>query len=122
MTSSDVILCICFSVQYLDENKQLILAILDNQNLGKLNECATYVANPSARSVFPVFVFPCLFYEKLGVFILIFSGLLRQENPYFLCIIMSPDYFGASHIRSCIVWCLSIGGVANAGMQRFISD
>lgn len=29
-------------VQYLDENKQLILAILDNQNLGKLNECATY--------------------------------------------------------------------------------
>jgi hypothetical protein len=28
-------------VQYLDENKQLILAILDNQNLGKLNECAT---------------------------------------------------------------------------------
>jgi hypothetical protein len=31
-------------VQYLDENKQLILAILDNQNLGKLNECATYQA------------------------------------------------------------------------------
>ncbi len=30
-------------VQYLDENKQLILAILDNQNLGKLNECATWV-------------------------------------------------------------------------------
>lgn len=28
--------------QYLDENKQLILAILDNQNLGKLNECAQY--------------------------------------------------------------------------------
>jgi hypothetical protein len=27
--------------QYLDENKQLILAILDNQNLGKTNECAT---------------------------------------------------------------------------------
>jgi hypothetical protein len=26
--------------QYLDENKQLILAILDNQNLGKLNDCA----------------------------------------------------------------------------------
>jgi hypothetical protein len=31
-------------VQYLDENKQLILAILDNQNLGKLNECATYAS------------------------------------------------------------------------------
>ncbi|CAM6096160.1 unnamed protein product [Calypogeia fissa] len=30
--------------KYLDENKQLILAILDNQNLGKLNECATYQA------------------------------------------------------------------------------
>ncbi|KAL2621811.1 hypothetical protein R1flu_002016 [Riccia fluitans] len=29
---------------YLDENKQLILAILDNQNLGKLQECATYQA------------------------------------------------------------------------------
>eukprot|EP00252_Welwitschia_mirabilis_P022480 TRINITY_DN608_c0_g1_i2.p1 TRINITY_DN608_c0_g1~~TRINITY_DN608_c0_g1_i2.p1 ORF type:complete len:229 (-),score=65.76 TRINITY_DN608_c0_g1_i2:79-765(-) len=29
---------------YLDENKQLILAILDNQNLGKLNECAQYQA------------------------------------------------------------------------------
>ncbi|KAH9538489.1 hypothetical protein CY35_15G008200 [Sphagnum magellanicum] len=31
-------------LQYLDENKQLILAILDNQNLGKLNECASYQA------------------------------------------------------------------------------
>ncbi|CAM6029084.1 unnamed protein product [Sphagnum balticum] len=30
--------------KYLDENKQLILAILDNQNLGQLNECATYQA------------------------------------------------------------------------------
>ncbi|XP_024392593.1 uncharacterized protein [Physcomitrium patens] len=30
--------------KYLDENKQLILAILDNQNLGKLNECAMYQA------------------------------------------------------------------------------
>uniref|UniRef100_A0A0C9RV68 TSA: Wollemia nobilis Ref_Wollemi_Transcript_11377_3306 transcribed RNA sequence n=1 Tax=Wollemia nobilis TaxID=56998 RepID=A0A0C9RV68_9CONI len=30
--------------KYLDENKQLILAILDNQNLGKLNECAHYQA------------------------------------------------------------------------------
>eukprot|EP00250_Pteridium_aquilinum_P034671 c7910_g1_i1 orf=360-1085(-) len=28
--------------KYLDENKQLILAILDNQNLGKLNECAVF--------------------------------------------------------------------------------
>lgn len=27
-------------LQYLDENKQLILAILENQNLGKLAECA----------------------------------------------------------------------------------
>jgi hypothetical protein len=27
-------------MQYLDENKKLILAILDNQNLGKLAECA----------------------------------------------------------------------------------
>jgi hypothetical protein len=26
--------------KYLDENKQLILAILENQNLGKLAECA----------------------------------------------------------------------------------
>ncbi|KAH7441324.1 hypothetical protein KP509_03G033900 [Ceratopteris richardii] len=30
--------------KYLDENKQLILAILDNQNLGKMNECAVYQA------------------------------------------------------------------------------
>ncbi|KAL0917274.1 hypothetical protein M5K25_012325 [Dendrobium thyrsiflorum] len=30
--------------KYLDENKQLILAILDNQNLGKLAECAQYQA------------------------------------------------------------------------------
>lgn len=30
--------------RYLDENKQLILAILDNQNLGRLNECAMYQA------------------------------------------------------------------------------
>jgi hypothetical protein len=28
------------TVQYLDENKQLILAILDNQNNGKVDECA----------------------------------------------------------------------------------
>ncbi|PSS23508.1 GRF1-interacting factor like [Actinidia chinensis var. chinensis] len=28
--------------KYLDENKKLILAILDNQNLGKLAECAQY--------------------------------------------------------------------------------
>ncbi|PSS03903.1 GRF1-interacting factor like [Actinidia chinensis var. chinensis] len=28
--------------KYLDENKKLILAILDNQNLGKLGECAQY--------------------------------------------------------------------------------
>ncbi|KAL5648637.1 hypothetical protein ACJX0J_039446, partial [Zea mays] len=28
--------------KYLDENKQLILAILENQNLGKLAECAQY--------------------------------------------------------------------------------
>lgn len=38
-------LVISLCVQYLDENKQLILAILDNQNLGKLNECATYASN-----------------------------------------------------------------------------
>lgn len=30
--------------KYLDENKKLILAILDNQNLGKLTECAHYQA------------------------------------------------------------------------------
>ncbi|KAJ0987454.1 hypothetical protein J5N97_005810 [Dioscorea zingiberensis] len=30
--------------KYLDENKQLILAILENQNLGKLTECAQYQA------------------------------------------------------------------------------
>lgn len=30
-------------LQYLDENKQLILAILDNQNTGKVEECARWV-------------------------------------------------------------------------------
>lgn len=30
--------------KYLDENKMLILAILENQNLGKLTECAQYQA------------------------------------------------------------------------------
>ncbi|RXH92935.1 hypothetical protein DVH24_011959 [Malus domestica] len=30
--------------KYLDDNKKLILAILDNQNLGKLAECAQYQA------------------------------------------------------------------------------
>ncbi|KAL6560293.1 GRF1-interacting factor 3 [Orobanche gracilis] len=30
--------------KYLDENKKLILAILDNQHLGKLAECAQYQA------------------------------------------------------------------------------
>ncbi|CAL54353.1 SSXT [Ostreococcus tauri] len=28
--------------KYLDENQQLILAILENQNVGKLAECARY--------------------------------------------------------------------------------
>lgn len=28
--------------KYLDENQQLILAILENQNVGKLAECAKY--------------------------------------------------------------------------------
>ncbi|OMP08682.1 SSXT family protein [Corchorus olitorius] len=32
------------NITYLDENKKLILAILDNQNLGKLAECAQYQA------------------------------------------------------------------------------
>jgi hypothetical protein len=28
--------------KYLDENQSLILAILENQNVGKLSDCATY--------------------------------------------------------------------------------
>eukprot|EP00898_Chlorokybus_atmophyticus_P004896 jgi/Chlat1/5407/Chrsp35S00400 len=31
--------------KYLDENQQLIIAILDNQNLGKLSECAQVMLN-----------------------------------------------------------------------------
>ncbi|KAK9082756.1 hypothetical protein Scep_029227 [Stephania cephalantha] len=43
--SSLTFICfIAWYVQYLDENKKLILAILDNQNLGKLAECAQYQA------------------------------------------------------------------------------
>uniref|UniRef100_A0A803MUU3 SS18 N-terminal domain-containing protein n=2 Tax=Chenopodium quinoa TaxID=63459 RepID=A0A803MUU3_CHEQI len=30
--------------KYLDENKQLILAIMESQNMGKINECAQYQA------------------------------------------------------------------------------
>ena len=30
--------------RYLDENQQLILAILENQNVGKLTECTQYQA------------------------------------------------------------------------------
>ena len=30
--------------KYLNENEQLILAILENQNVGKLQECAQYQA------------------------------------------------------------------------------
>ncbi|KAJ9130951.1 hypothetical protein P3X46_033915 [Hevea brasiliensis] len=30
--------------KYLDENKQLIMAILENQNMGKFAECASYQA------------------------------------------------------------------------------
>ncbi|XP_074319921.1 GRF1-interacting factor 3-like [Silene latifolia] len=30
--------------KYLDENKQLIMAIMESQNLGKINECAQYQA------------------------------------------------------------------------------
>lgn len=37
-------------LQYLDENKQLILAILENQNLGKLAECAQYVTDSTSFS------------------------------------------------------------------------
>ncbi|KAI4997471.1 hypothetical protein ZWY2020_052813 [Hordeum vulgare] len=32
-------------VQYLDENRQLILAILDNKNNGKVEECARSYGN-----------------------------------------------------------------------------
>lgn len=49
------VLVISFCAQYLDENKQLILAILDNQNLGKLNECATYVSYVSPLLLCPIF-------------------------------------------------------------------
>lgn len=35
---------LCF-MQYLDENKQLIMAILENQNMGKFAECASWVMN-----------------------------------------------------------------------------
>ncbi|KAG0485344.1 hypothetical protein HPP92_009219 [Vanilla planifolia] len=38
--------------KYLDENKQLILAILDNQNLGKLAECAQYQAQLQKNLLF----------------------------------------------------------------------
>ena len=41
------------SSQYLDENKQLILAILDNQNLGKMQECAQSVILPTTPSFLP---------------------------------------------------------------------
>ncbi|KAL8138260.1 hypothetical protein V2J09_004261, partial [Rumex salicifolius] len=39
------------STQCLDENKKLILAILDNQNLGKLAECAQKRANSFPRAI-----------------------------------------------------------------------
>ncbi|GAQ81491.1 SSXT family protein [Klebsormidium nitens] len=38
--------------KYLDENKQLILAILDNQSLGKLTECAHYQARLQQNLMF----------------------------------------------------------------------
>lgn len=44
-------------VQYLDENKQLILAILDNQNLGKLNECATWVNCGASFCKYTIWIF-----------------------------------------------------------------
>lgn len=44
----------CFFLQYLDENKQLILAILENQNLGKLAECAQYVTCSILLSCFSI--------------------------------------------------------------------
>lgn len=40
ITAKMILLTVWCSLQYLDENKKLILAILDNQNLGKLAECA----------------------------------------------------------------------------------
>jgi hypothetical protein len=48
-------------LQYLDENKQLILAILDNQNLGKLNECASYVIHFFPTSIQYYFLFSSFF-------------------------------------------------------------
>ncbi|KAK1310126.1 GRF1-interacting factor 3 [Acorus calamus] len=38
--------------KYLDENKQLIMAILDNQNMGKLAECAQYQAQLQKNLMF----------------------------------------------------------------------
>ena len=39
-----VCVCVCEYVQYLDENQALILAVLENQNLNNLEQCAAYQA------------------------------------------------------------------------------
>ena len=38
-------------VQYLEENQTLIMAIIENQNLGKFPECAQYVSMPGPLSL-----------------------------------------------------------------------
>ena len=44
-------------MQYLDENKSLILKIVESQNLGKLSECAEYVI-ASLIFILKFFAFP----------------------------------------------------------------
>jgi len=38
--------------KYLDENQQLILAILENQNLGKINDCSLYQTRLQQNLIF----------------------------------------------------------------------
>jgi len=60
-------------LQYLDENKQLILAILDNQNLGKLNECASYVIHFFPTSIQYYFLFSSFFLRIVLNFCLVYD-------------------------------------------------
>lgn len=71
---SDIPCFVKYSMQYLDENKKLILAILDNQNLGKLAECAQWVSfSPPVKRLtlklllLLLLLFLCSVFQKLYV-------------------------------------------------------
>lgn len=88
-------------MQYLEENKQLIMAILENQNKGNVSECASWVANYLQCHL--TCLFP--FWHKNGVICLILNSNIFAGSLMFLtisniqCKPDPPPHFLPAHVN-----------------------